>query len=351
MKLYHTQINKDLQLDLKIDDYNEAKEIFINVCIEEGVDLEKIGIFGAVSNPGISDLDFLVIGSINKLKRIKEKHNLLLESNEKYKYIFWHTPVFVPDIIFDKAHLFHTFDNLEFLKGGIEINRRSFNQNNLLHLIWFIFLIDVYHSIMKKKLNREPISMRLLLLVYKNINYSFNNFSIVSDNLNNQIAHSSDLRKYVIQNYDKFEAIHENFILSNLSNLFKETQSVFDRFCYNSFSNQLIKNNDKSKYMIKSSNTILRSGYNSDIKTCKRISFLKLNSIAYNFISDFYFGNSEVLLFDDYISKSKLCMELCIKNSIEYPFIIPIYLSQWNIKQKILLFTNKILYKAFSDKL
>lgn len=314
-------IINDLNLDLTFQDYNSAKDLFLELCKNAAVGESNVGFFGNVGFPGISDIDALVIGTPEEIKRLNILFQREITNSETFKYLFWHPPVFVLNLIKDKIARLHTLEGLTgIMPNGSLLHKKEelkADELDLLNVIWFISLINVISDICRTIHNNEPVSLRLYLLVYKNLVHSFNNFSSSEDSLPVHHLQPSELRSLVKDSNHNLPTI---FIKEQFFSLFTLTCQWFDEFC-------------KKKIKIEPA-TPLNSFASSKTKIYKRAgrtfinvksfyNMLNINSYAFQILVDYNSGGSTYKALEGYISAAKTCKEEYQKFKIPYPFIQP----------------------------
>lgn len=327
-------VQNDLQLDLVEDDYLTAKSIFMKLCADQQIDAAGIGFFGSIGYPGISDLDALVIASPSKLIALREAHEYERSINPDYAYIFWHEPLYIIDAIKTKIHLFHTLVGLEFERKSGESILMSCNDENsdLIHIIWFIFLLQVYNSIVLDERNNKRISARLLLLVHKNIEYSNSIFQKHSAIAASSLITSKELRSDFSRLEDTNNLLHE------VNSSLKNTLELFDHYCSKKLPDEL--NSDIFEHL-RSRKYHFQKGQKTIVSGTK----LVLNSRAFSLVSDYFMGSSKLSSLKLYTRESAIVKGHYKVNSLRYPFIEPIRLPGSKWKYEILKLSNLILGK------
>lgn len=314
-------IQKDLDLDLSYKDYDKVKGRFIELCDAAGITKEKIGFFGNVGFPGVSDLDAFVCDVPERLNELEKIHRNELERCPKYRYIFWHTPVFLPCEAIAYTSFLHTLKDLEFQADGLKILKPSEQNLEILHIIWFLSLIRPVVFVEKQYLKKKPVSLRHLLLVYKNLAYSDNVFSAGTKAAPNIMAADS-LREYVKLHYEDLNGSVGKFIYHNFFNVVKSSLSSFDDYCRISsvFKNELSKS--KRSYIFLSLSLICRKNKKgSSIKSKGKLTIVDLNPHAFNLIVNLINNDSNSQSISNYLEAFNRCKEVCNSHNIDFPFI------------------------------
>ncbi|MEO7045363.1 MAG: hypothetical protein ABI091_08680, partial [Ferruginibacter sp.] len=325
------------------DDYAQVKARFIELCCGCGVTKEKIGFFGNVGFPGVSDLDAIVCDRAEKLLEIEILHKKELEVNRKYKFIFWHTPVFLPNQALLYASSLHTLNDLKFEANGLKLQKPSVHQLEVLHINWFVFLLWVISSIKKKYYKNKPTSLRLLLLVYKNLMYS-NNVFCPKTNMTQDLLPADGLREFVKLHYDDLNSGVEKVIYDRLFNLFDLSLSNFDEYCKSSFLFKDQKLVENQSFLFMSFLLFCRKrNTGSSLKMKGGLVVMDLNPYAFQFVVDITKNNSNNLMVNDYINDLKKCKEICESKNISFPFMDSVPKSTIFFKRILLAALNKIV--------
>ena len=337
------KINNDINLSITEKDYFNAKEQFIYLCDSCNISYKQIGFFGEVESFGISDLDALVIGNSKTLKRLDQLYKKTLIESKNFGYIFWHKPVFILDNITSNIYKLHTLKKIKFVENNVELVDRNLQitniDKNLLNIIWFIYLLSVVSEIYKKIAHNRPVSLRLLLLVYKNLSYSLRCFSLQNEKHPSNIVTSQDLRKIIEKGYD-FRL--NQYIFDNLSLLLESTCKKFDNYC----NNQLWYTPTLFKSAIITKAIIYKKSISTRIES-KYVKKLYFNDIAFSIIFDYYKEKSNCNALQDYINICKFCKKEYKISGIDYPFIAPFLFPSSVIGRSILSMANKININKF----
>lgn len=338
-------IVNDLIFDYQLHDYENAKKEFINLCLSSGILEEHIGFFGNVGFPGISDIDGLVVGhpyAVNELnKRFCNKQN----HDKRFAYLFWHRPVYVLSSVIEIADQLHTFEGLHPFQrggdlGGLLKNQTILNdKNESLYIAWFVFLLVIIANQERKLKENQSVSLRLILLIYKNIFHSYTTFGEVSKTQgSSEIVNPQKMRENVRDN--PFNDGLRIFIEKSFLELAKETMSVFDTYCLGKFNNYKISDRN---VLIGQKDLIFRKDYSTHIKNGKLFNKISLNSIAFQMVSEFYFGSKQGILFQEYVKNSVKAKNEYLNAKVDYAFIQPIKEGSSFTKRRMLRIINKVL--------
>ena len=217
------RILDDLELSITAESYDRAKDAFVTLCRNAGVAHDRIGFFGTIGFPVVSDLDALVIGSNDQLREIGESLEQLRRVDPEIREIFWHPPVYVLESIRELAGSLHTLHGLTDVVrsqlGPIAVDSNSSYQRTLNH-VWFSFLA----SVVATSLSRAQISLRLILLLHKNFEVSMDMFSANSPPTRDGSMRSGELRHLILGGEDHRTALYA------LRRLVDETLVLQDSF-------------------------------------------------------------------------------------------------------------------------
>lgn len=167
----------DLPRSLTTHDYQAAQQLVQKLCYECGLEPERVGFFGSVGCPGISDIDVAIVGDPARLTRVVKEFDKRCRESDWLRSMFRHPPLFLLEDCVRVVPRLHTLIGLsEPLRGqvfdGVDpLNSESScarSYDALLHAMWISFLIAFVAGLGR----RGPISARRLLLVHKNLEYS-----------------------------------------------------------------------------------------------------------------------------------------------------------------------------------
>lgn len=327
------RIANDLRLDLNLQDYSAAKIKFLDLCDNVGTERNRVGFFGEVGFPGISDIDALVVSTPEKIKKLNFLFQKELANSELFKYLFWHSPVFIIDSIKNKVTRLHTMEGLKCVDPSINLFNKnenlSISELDTLNVIWFISLIGVASDICRTIHNNEPVSLRLCLLVYKNLIHSFNKFSNLGEPLPKELLSPLELRNVIKEDYNN---LPYNFIKNQFFSAFNLTCQKFDLFCQKQIK---LKATTRTTSFISGKTKIYKNSNKSSIKIKKFYNILEVNSSAFQILLDYNNGESSNLAVDHYIKAAKFCKMEYQKFDIRYPFIQPFSFPLSNIKRSV----------------
>lgn len=326
------QVYDDLMLNLNLDDYVAAKERFLELCTKNSITKERIGFFGEIGFPGISDIDAVVISDRSTLRNLRRSHESERANDISYKYMFWHKPVYLLESAVTIAKHLHTFQGVNFLEENkFQITHNESDGNNLLNIIWFIFLLQVLADFYRENSNGNSASLRKFLLIYKNLEYS-NKVFYQQEFTQKSYTGSNDLRKNIAK--DELE-LDQKYLFDNLNQLVTEVCANFDVFIANA-GISTIDTEYKSIRTINSS--IEKSKFTALNKD--NPSKIELNENAFSLVVSYFVGFSESENIQKYIDYSNKCKSIYSSNNIQYPFIEPLILPGNFMKLKALKFFN-----------
>lgn len=164
----------DLNRELGRIDYDVAMDE-LGSCLAGLPGVLAFGQFGEVSEPGVSDLDVIILVDINSLSIINEAVRAWMVADPIRSYLLPHPPlVIAPDMLpFVARH--HTMYNLRWIQcyQEVVIPGATDDQREYLELVWTGFLVTTATTMMMHK----KVGLRKILLLLKNIHQSCENLS------------------------------------------------------------------------------------------------------------------------------------------------------------------------------
>jgi len=319
-------IVNDLNFDFSFGDYEDAKQKFIKLCISAKVSIDNIGFFGNVGFPGISDIDALVVGEAEVIRELNRRFYEERKQNERFAYLYWHRPVYVLENIIGVAKQLHTFENIHpviedsRLNGLFGYTDSSKVNNETLYIAWFIFLIINIAKQERRLKKGQEVSLRLMLLVYKNIFHSYGKFNAMLDQQTRvELIHPKKIRETIRDNV--FNEDLRTFIENSFFYLADKTIEVFDQYCKTKMSKPNFK---KKSVLVVSRELVLKRCINTFYK--EECFYLKifLNPLAFQLINEYYFGRNKTQMFKEYVVSSEKAIKEYKKQNIDYAFIKPV---------------------------
>jgi hypothetical protein len=192
------RIVNDVKWEVGLEAYEAATARFVELCEECGIGRDRVGFFGEVSFPGVSDLDAVVTGGGPALAWVRARHREEVRISEPYGYVFWHEPLWILEEVAGDAQVLHTMEGLKRADGkegafvpGIppEEGRRVLNVAWLISLLWIV-----------ADLKRQgSAGLRLLLLVHKNLHHSMHAFGSDAGARGETLMGAAELRDWARQ--------------------------------------------------------------------------------------------------------------------------------------------------------
>ncbi|ANV89538.1 hypothetical protein [Picosynechococcus sp. PCC 8807] len=308
----------DLPRYLTIEDYQSTKQQFEKICKQSGLSKDQFAYFGSVSCPQVSDIDALVVGSEQQIRLI---HKLFLDEQKKNKVfndIFWHPPVYLLDSPSNSSIYLHTLENLD---RTITINSKPVNQHNPyssgLYFTWITFLLSIIGSVTCKK----NIPLRLLLLLYKNIEVSEMYLGRKNKFISTKkINISSDyIRKLALEDYKS----NQDAILKAFISKIRGLMFSFDLYC-----NFIEKKNNKydtPKFSFINKKNLALTSKKTSINQFGKLILTNLNPVAMTALLYWkkYPDIPKEYEYFEYIKISKETINLYKEKGFYYNFVTP----------------------------
>ncbi|KAA3603965.1 MAG: hypothetical protein D8M57_16215 [Candidatus Scalindua sp. AMX11] len=308
----------DLPRDLGYKEYEYSQARFEAVCNDVGIKSVRIGYFGNISCPGVSDIDAVVVGRPLQILKLERKFEEECNSDPILRKTFWHRPVYLIDEILEDANILHSMYNVQFISGTCNPNimRPDDDSMECLHMVWWSFLIIVVMGIYRSRL----VPLRLLLLIHKNLETSEHYFASLNDVNSKMERKSEKLRGKVINS----DFIDEAYILDEFWLQFRSTCLAFDQFCAPTEDN---KNTNGLRPFFPNRSTVL---FAKKITTLNQLGGFKfvgvpngLIKIGEGFIG-LINGNNKIL---EYSEASRRVARIYQEKELSYPFITPFAIS------------------------
>jgi hypothetical protein len=155
----------------------------------------SIGQIGELSEPGISDIDCIIVVRERKLKQIYRSFLSWRRLDENKKYLFFHPPLFITEKMCTHLPYLHTLHSLRWLykKSGIPHNLHI-DYKQYLSLIWASYIFSISLNMLY---STAPQSLRKVLLVLKNLHISIDALRVRSDKSERCVKKSELIRKKV----------------------------------------------------------------------------------------------------------------------------------------------------------
>lgn len=334
------KIIDDIPRHLTLDDYKEASIHFEALCIRAGLPKENIGYFGSISFPGISDIDAAVVGNAAQLKKLDE---LFIEEQTKpgeFAHMFCHRPVYLLDKALPFINNLHTLNGLDDRIGILIKNTGSPHaapEHKLLNIVWFTFLLQTISQIQRAK----TVSLRSLLLLYKNIEYSNTVFSgMSSTNKAPSCIKSCDLRKSIWERtYDMDQ------LVNSFDCLFTDTLVKFDNYCERLSPVRSGKAQTTRPVIVDKSFTVIPARV-SKLEHARTVSILYVNDYAYHLAKDFFIKTSYCNLISQYMSCLRNAHSMYVSAGLPNPFVTPFQIQLKGVTGLMKIGLNRLLSVA-----
>lgn len=324
----------DIPRHLNHADYDYAKQTFASMCHYVGVDPKHYGYFGSISCPGISDIDALAIGSASQLQKL---HNLFLQQQQTdsdFVAMFWHPPVYLLNSIIPYVFYLHTLDGLNESTSLLLQQQASNNEEHryLLNVIWFTFLIRTCNSMFRSSV----ISLRKLLLVYKNLEFSQIFFNSFVDTSSIDIISSDELRKIAFK-----KSFNDKFFLEAFCKKFLSTLRLFDLYCAFWESNY-ISHRQNSRVLLVDRNFMLTSSRRSKLNFYRRMTVFETNPVSYAIAEQFMFNGGYKNDLLDYVAVSWKVASEYRSAGLNYAFITPFSMGIYGRVYQVVRMINRL---------
>ncbi|MFH1499599.1 MAG: hypothetical protein ABII82_17450, partial [Verrucomicrobiota bacterium] len=171
------RILDDVRRDLRKEDYDDAMASFLRICRECGVEDSAVGFFGNIGEPGISDIDAVVVGTGEVLSHLSLRHQEERRRSVLFAYVFWHDPLWLLEDAQKWCARLHTLENLRWVAADCA---RTWTMEqgggSVLRVAWFIYLMGIHRSWLRKVRSGSSLGLRQLLLLHKNLHHSIEFF-------------------------------------------------------------------------------------------------------------------------------------------------------------------------------
>lgn len=318
------RIYDDIDRSITFEDYEMVQHEFKKICLESGISSKKIGFFGEISCPSVSDIDALVIGNNASIRKAQRKINSLVKESDYFSYCFQHNPIYILEDEVDSAKYLHTLNGARFPYSDSsemigKLKNDNFDHIKLLYIVWFTFLVKAASGLFTNK----TISLRRLLLIDKNIEYSFNFFvDEINCHPDVSLISSSDLRKKIVYT-QTLESRDEAEIIEIFHERFLATCNIFDRYCEKFQGNSINQRNDP-RFLFSAKPFFILKAQSTKIHILGRFSIIETNPFAFHLGNQYLRGfDSSSNTLDFYIKTLLRNSAVHIKSGIRKPFITP----------------------------
>ncbi|BAU63104.1 hypothetical protein STA3757_04600 [Stanieria sp. NIES-3757] len=156
---------------INIDVYKRGLKRFIDSFVTENVGNIGFYQFGTIRNPGISDIDLLIIVEDQQWKKSIEISRHIIKSDGLLSFLFIHEPVIICKSLLPYIKFFHTLENCEYIQGtwnpidtqkiNLKVDR---DMRLILHVVWNSFM-----RVAALELDSQNIGLRRVLILMHNL--------------------------------------------------------------------------------------------------------------------------------------------------------------------------------------
>jgi hypothetical protein len=340
------RIADDLRRDLDRAAYTAATERLVALCASCGIGRKDLALFGEVGFPGVSDIDALAVGKPDALRRLAALHARAAVRDPDYGYLFWHPPVYVIEAMAGQAGVLHSLEGLRWLAGaGRDLGRPAGDDEGarLLRILWFMFLLKVLLGIRRTHAADQALSLRLLLLVQKNLLHSSAAFAGAGEGMPAGIIAADALRAQAMQQAgDGTQADAIGTLLSaQLSSLTLTVSAHFDRYCAD-VSGRLPDTPYRLPRTLLFRSVVVRRAGATRIRGVGRMSRVDLNPLAFRLLHDALRGDSTWPPMQSYLRVAGRGRRLYATAGMPYPFINPFFHPESVWKRTLLRLVNGV---------
>lgn len=327
----------DVPRHLTSEDYEIAKSRFASMCRWSGIEASSYGFFGKVSCPGISDIDALAIGTSSQLRRLRSMFREERHSSERFAAMFWHPPLYVLDTAADSARFLHTLDSLE---GPVSarlpenVSVRDSDYRLLLNIVWFTYLLRVCACMFRS----PAVSLRKLLLVYNNLEFSQRSFSDVLGEQLAQPENSSVIRATALESSE----CDSPRLLRMFEERFEASLELFDSCC------DLLRAkcgpaSTCASHLIIGRSSVVKEDQSTGVDHHRWFTIIEANALAYSIAGQFLFARHGQGTISTYVRTSWACVSKYQKVDLDYPFITPFSIGVEGSKPGLLRIVNRCM--------
>lgn len=341
------RIVNDVRWGLGRDAYERASTRFVEMCDSCGVGRDQIGFFGAVGFPGVSDLDALVVGDQATLVRLAALHREEARKSDVYGYLFWHEPLWILEEVKDDAYRLHTMDGLKRADGRAELSVAgvvSEEARRVLDVAWLIFLLGAVAEMGCVAKGRRGLSLRLLLLVHKNLRHSMRVFRSADNTRGDGLMGANELRQWAKERCQQGnEAEAGRVVWAQIVGSLAEACAGMDATC-----ERLVGDIDAMAPWIITRRMVFCRGTGTTYEESR--GRIVLNPYAFMVAKGYLYGRScgsDVGHFGMTARHSRLAYE---RAGLAYPFIEPIMIARRGWKKWLTLGVNRLadtLFRVF----
>jgi hypothetical protein len=274
-----------------------------------------LGKFGEIRNPGISDLDLIVLTEDGFLKQSQEEFQNWLSFNKVVSNVIIHPPVFISESMLKNITQLHTLNHVKWIKKSKNIHIFSNNNQEILKIIWTTWLL--VYMIPYVFLSKE-IDLRNGLLLLKNLHQScYNLTELIGDRQSDKLEVSNYLRT-AWRNSDKNDSI-ANLVESELLDTYMQILTLLDIYSEKKLSNVIT---DKNIDIYLGYNLVISSSSSSSYRQNNNRFELSINNRIMNLFFNKVNSNLESCskYFFNVNALTKKCIIEGVNAEVLYPF-------------------------------
>jgi len=327
----------DLLRDITHEDYEAGRAQFRELSRNCGINDDSVGFFGTVSYPGISDIDGAVIADSDAVKQLQKEFAEARRKSTSFSYLFSHNPVYILEDAWEEAQSLHTLYGLKFLDYSKDhqgvIDARSADGNWLLNIVWFTCLTSFISGLRR----RGKASLRMVLLVQKNLEYSLQYFSEACGVGRNSSMASAELRESVFQspNSDK------QWVVNLLFSQFDAVCEAFDKFCEMT-APQVGLNVRYGRWQLANRRTVIKKSSQTSLGSIARFSVLNTNPLAFSLASSFWNPDAAPAIIGDYIQTLYRARDIYRLHGLDNEYLSPFAMSLASQKVPVIQVVNRL---------
>jgi hypothetical protein len=155
-------------------DYSEFVDNFFSDLQQTGK-ISGLGLFGEFSDPGISDVDAIIIAKPGSCRTIFDYVQRWIHDRDLAQYLFMHPPVLMSDAMVSSASYLHTFYGIKWFcrENGSSFQIVPNSSSDYLNIAWISFLLPIAISFYIA----PEVKLRAALHVLKNLHTSCENLN------------------------------------------------------------------------------------------------------------------------------------------------------------------------------
>lgn len=332
------RIVDDVKWDIGADAYAAASKRFVTLCDTCGVARERVGFFGAVSFPGVSDLDALVVGDASTLANVAALHQEEARKSDVYGYLFWHEPLWVLEEAVGHAHRLHTMDGLSCADGVADAPLSGVltdGERRVLNVAWLVFLLGALAEVGAKARRGEHMGLRLLLLMHKNLWHSMRVFGQAGKSPDGLMT-ADELRAWAKERCEQGDVVEVGRIVwTQIIGALGEACAGMDVAC-----REVSADMGACAPWIFTRRIIFRRG--ADTVFDEGSGRIVLNPYAFAVAKGYLKGGSQKSDIERFSMAAQRCRPLYAQAGLTYPFLEPITIARGGWKKTLTLGVNRL---------